>query len=85
MVAGGGGMIDLPRLRSDYPHWEAGAPVPGSVVNAVAEVLDAEPRWWCDNHRCQWGYNPNCGWSPKGKACPKTQVVVLPVSVGDEE
>lgn len=67
----------------------------------LPDPLEAASRWaelrtrprinWCERHQGRWGYNPDCGWSPRGESCPKVERLVLdpaefdPVSLVDGE
>src|SRR5690606_13573801 len=41
------------------------------------EVTEGDGIWWCERHQCRWGYAPDCGWSPRGEACPKSRRLLI--------
>jgi hypothetical protein len=48
------------------------------AVDALNRAVMAGRRLkWCPNHHCEWGYNPNCGWSPQGVSCEFVPAVLV--------
>ena len=43
----------------------------------AVEVTEGDGIWWCERHQCCWGYTPDCGWSPRGEACPKSRRLLI--------
>ena len=43
----------------------------------AVEVTEGDGIWWCERHQCRWGYTPDCGWSPRGEACPKSRRLLI--------
>jgi hypothetical protein len=53
------------------------SPIVRSAARWAVEVTEGDGIWWCERHQCRWGYHPNCGWSPRGEACPKSRRLLI--------
>ena len=67
--------------EGDDPDGHAVDSIDWPVVVAAArwavKVTEGDGISWCERHQCRWGYAPNCGWSPRGKACPKSRRLLI--------
>jgi len=43
----------------------------------AVEVTEGDGIWWCERHQCRLGYTPDCGWSPRGEACPRSRRLLI--------
>ena len=57
-------------------EFAAGAAVLDAARWAVA-VTEGDGIWWCERHQCRLGYTPDCGWSPRGEACPRSRRLLI--------
>ena len=53
------------------------SPIVRAAARWAVDVTEGDGIWWCERHQCRWGYAPNCGWSPRGEACPKSRRLLI--------